>query len=295
VRNNPRGMGLEPQQSLAALFGTSVVGVAICDRQLRFQAVNDALASMNGFPAEAHIGKTIHNILGTAAARVEPAFQHVFVTGDPLSNFELTARLPTRTETGHWIENYYPIKSRSGKVLQVGVTVVEVTKRKNIEQSLYRLANQLRRTAKALKNQRGIWQLANEQAALSAVPLELLEDCIFETRIISALLRPELRLAAVGHQQIIFQPELEQVSSGENRFSPHSSHIPMSELRAHCLSRRERQVVQHLTEGKSNKEVAAILNISIRTVETYRARVMLKLGLRSLAELVRYALSDDIV
>jgi PAS domain S-box-containing protein len=272
-------MGLEPRQSLAALFSTSTVGVAICDRQLRFQAVNDALASMNGFPAEAHIGKTIRHILGTAAARVELAFRHVFVTGDPLSNFELTARLPTRTETGHWIENYYPIKARSGKVLQVGVTVVEVTKSKNVEQSLYRLANQLRQTAEALKNHRDIRQQT--------------ENCIFETRIISELLRPESRLAAIGHQQIIIQPELEQVSSGENRLSPYGSHTPMSGQRAHRLSRRERQVVQHLTEGKSNKEVAAILNISARTVETYRARVMLKLDLRSLAELVRYALSDN--
>lgn len=288
-------MGLEPQQSLAALFSISTVGVAICDRQLRFQAINEALASMNGFPAEAHIGKTIYHILGAAAARVESAFQHVFVTGDPLPNFELTARLPTRTEAGHWIENYYPIKSRSGKILQVGVIVVEVTRRKNVEQSLYRLAKQLRRTAKALKSHRGIRQQASEQAALSASPLELLENCICETRIIAELLRPELRLAAVRHEQILFQPGLEQVSSGEHRLSPRGSHTPMSELRARCLSHRERQVVQHVTEGKSNKEVAAIMNISIRTVETYRARVMLKLGLRSIAELVRYALSDNII
>ena len=295
MRGNPRGMGLEPQQSLAALFSISTVGVAICDRQLRFQAINEALASMNGFPAEAHIGKTIYHILGAAAARVESAFQHVFVTGDPLPNFELTARLPTRTEAGHWIENYYPIKSRSGKILQVGVIVVEVTRRKNVEQSLYRLAKQLRRTAKALKSHRGIRQQASEQAALSASPLELLENCICETRIIAELLRPELRLAAVRHEQILFQPGLEQVSSGEHRLSPRGSHTPMSELRARCLSHRERQVVQHVTEGKSNKEVAAIMNISIRTVETYRARVMLKLGLRSIAELVRYALSDNII
>jgi len=47
--------------------------------------------------------------------------------------------------------------------------------------------------------------------------------------------------------------------------------------------------------GKINKEIAAILNLSVRTVETYRARVMLKLGLRSLSELVRYALRNNII
>ncbi len=69
----------------------------------------------------------------------------------------------------------------------------------------------------------------------------------------------------------------------------------MSEFRAHSLSHRERQVVQLLATGKSNKETAAILSISVRTVETYRARAMLKLGLRSLAELVRYALRDNFI
>jgi DNA-binding CsgD family transcriptional regulator len=279
----------EPQQSLAALASISTVGVAICDRQLRFRAINDSLASMNGVPASAHIGKTIHHILGTAAARIEPAFQHVFVTGNPLSNFEVTARLPNRSETGHWIENYYPIRAGSGKVLQVGVIVLEVTKKKNAEQSLYRLTNKLRRAAKALQTQRD-----NERGARSAVPLELLENCISETRIISELLRPRLHLGAMRHQEILFQPEVEQVSAGENRLYSRDSHS-MSELSAPRLSQRERQVVQNLAMGKSNKEMAAILSISVRTVETYRARVMLKLGVRSLAELVRYALRKNII
>jgi FixJ family two-component response regulator len=69
----------------------------------------------------------------------------------------------------------------------------------------------------------------------------------------------------------------------------------VGELRVHRLSDRERQVLHHLAMGKFNREMASILNISVRTVETYRARVMLKLGLRSLAELVRYALRNDII
>jgi DNA-binding NarL/FixJ family response regulator len=280
----------EPQQSLAALASISTVGVAICDRQLRFRAINDSLASMNGVPARAHIGKAIHHILGTAAARIEPAFQHVFVTGNPLSNFEVTARLPNRSETGHWIENYYPIRAASGKVLQVGVIVLEVTKKKNAEQSLYRLTNKLRRAAKALQT-----QIHNERAARSAAPLELLVSCISETRVISELLMPRLHLGAMRHQEILFQPEVEQLSAGGNGLYPRDSHSPMSELSGPGLSHRERQVVQNLAMGKSNKEMASILSISVRTVETYRARVMLKLGVRSLAELVRYALRKNII
>ena len=285
----------ETQQLLPALLSTSTVGVAICDRQLRFRAINEALASMNGVPAQAHIGKSVDHILGSAAARVAPAFHHVFSTGNPLPNFELTARLPSRSETGHWIENYYPIKASSGKVLQVGVIVLEITKRKDVEKSLDRLTSKLHRAAKTLKTHGGIRPQAKEQAALSALPLELLENCISETRVIGELLRPQLRVAAEPHQPILFHPELAQTSEKENVFPPLGSHSPMGELRVHCLSGRERQVLQYLAMGKSNREMASILNISVRTVETYRARVMLKLGIRSLAELVRYALRNNII
>jgi DNA-binding NarL/FixJ family response regulator len=50
-----------------------------------------------------------------------------------------------------------------------------------------------------------------------------------------------------------------------------------------------------LAEGRSNKEVAAVLNISTRTVENHRAKVMEKLKLHSLGELVRYAVRNNIV
>jgi DNA-binding NarL/FixJ family response regulator len=61
------------------------------------------------------------------------------------------------------------------------------------------------------------------------------------------------------------------------------------------LSIRETEVVQLVVEGKSNKEVAAILGISPRTAENHRARVMDKLGLHSLSDLVRYAVRNKMV
>ncbi len=69
---------------LSALFHSSMVGVGILDRQFRFRAINDALASMNGIPASEHIGKTIYAVLGSAAAKVQPAFQQVFESGEPI-------------------------------------------------------------------------------------------------------------------------------------------------------------------------------------------------------------------
>jgi DNA-binding NarL/FixJ family response regulator len=61
------------------------------------------------------------------------------------------------------------------------------------------------------------------------------------------------------------------------------------------LTPREREVLQLLAEGKSNKEVAEILQISVKTAETHRANIMLKLDFHSVTELVRYAVRNKII
>ncbi|HVM59527.1 MAG TPA: response regulator transcription factor [Verrucomicrobiae bacterium] len=58
---------------------------------------------------------------------------------------------------------------------------------------------------------------------------------------------------------------------------------------------REREIIQLLAEGKSNKQVSDILGISIKTTETHRASIMRKLDLKSFADLVRYAVRNNIV
>jgi DNA-binding NarL/FixJ family response regulator len=61
------------------------------------------------------------------------------------------------------------------------------------------------------------------------------------------------------------------------------------------LTPREREVVQLLAEGKTSKEVAVVLNLSVKTAETHRTNVMRKLDLHSVADLVRYAVRNNIV
>ena len=61
------------------------------------------------------------------------------------------------------------------------------------------------------------------------------------------------------------------------------------------LTAREREIVQLLAQGRSNKEVAVALGISVRTAENHRASVLHKLSLDSLASLVRYAIRNGIV
>jgi DNA-binding NarL/FixJ family response regulator len=61
------------------------------------------------------------------------------------------------------------------------------------------------------------------------------------------------------------------------------------------LTAREREIIQLLAEGKSSKEVAAVLDISVKTAETHRANLMRKLDCHSVVELVRYAVRNMIV
>ena len=61
------------------------------------------------------------------------------------------------------------------------------------------------------------------------------------------------------------------------------------------LTSREREVVQLLAEGKSTKEVACILNLSVKTAETHRSNIMRKLEIHSVSALVLYAVRNNIV
>ena len=91
---------------------------------------------------------------------------------------------------------------------------------------------------------------------------------------------------------------IESVAAGRPYFSPAIERLLQDDRRTpssgfadryDTLSAREREVFQLIAEAKSNKEVAVLLGISPATVETHRARILQKLDVHSIAEVVRYA------
>lgn len=70
---------------------------------------------------------------------------------------------------------------------------------------------------------------------------------------------------------------------------------PVPEVAQDRLTRREREVVQLLAEGKTTKEVAAVLGMSVKTAETHRSNVMRKLNFHSVSQLVLYAVRNKII
>jgi signal transduction histidine kinase len=131
-------------RSLSAAFShASVLGFAILDNQLRYQAINSALVTTNGFPAEAHLGNTIRDLFGNRVAdEIQPHLNTLSATGNP-SVAEITATLPTRSEPGWWIDYYFPIKGASGKMIGLGIVVVEVTEQRKLERAIDKLARYL--------------------------------------------------------------------------------------------------------------------------------------------------------
>jgi DNA-binding NarL/FixJ family response regulator len=70
---------------------------------------------------------------------------------------------------------------------------------------------------------------------------------------------------------------------------------PVDRNPEHLITKREIQVLKLLAAGRTNKEIAAELDISLRTAETHRANIMHKLQMRSVTELVRYAVKHKLV
>lgn len=96
-------------------------------------------------------------------------------------------------------------------------------------------------------------------------------------------------LALASHRFFI-TPHVHQVLYGTE-----AKRAITKELSIGQISGREREILQLLAEGKSNKEVASLLGISVKTVETHRAAIMRKMKFESFSDLVRYAIRHQII
>jgi DNA-binding NarL/FixJ family response regulator len=291
----------EPHELLSTLFESSTVGVAICDRRFRYRAINNALAFMNGLPASEHLGKTLYAVLGAAAAKIQHPLEIVFATGRPLSNLEITAELPARTGLGHWIESYFPIKDEAEVVQEVGIIVLELTKRTEIEAALLKIADTLSSISSSLRKDSSALEPSDLSTARAAAVdviarcLAQLENCMSDVRATSRLLRDAPPSTAVPPSPHRWVAALDPLQKAHRQDFGTLDSIAGEPDCISPLSLREREVISLLAKGKTNKDIAGLLGISNRTVESHRARIMLKLGLDSLSDLVRYAVRTEII
>ena len=139
--------------------------------------------------------------------------------------------------------------------------------------------------------------------APSVIVLSMHADESYIIRALAAGARAYLLKDATDEDLI---PALRAVAAGKPFFSPTVTGVLIEDyvrqLQArgltdsyHLLTEREREVLQLLAEGRSNKEVAALLDVGVSTVETHRANLMQKLNLHNTAEIVLYAVRKRII
>jgi PAS domain S-box-containing protein len=122
---------------LNAFFASSPIGLKILDDQLRFVQINEPLAQINGLSARDHIGKTVREVLPDLAPTLEPLYQQVMTTGEPILNLELSGETPSLPGiVRYWMTSYFPIPGEEGRPSGVGSVVVEISDRKRIEAAL---------------------------------------------------------------------------------------------------------------------------------------------------------------
>jgi DNA-binding NarL/FixJ family response regulator len=102
---------------------------------------------------------------------------------------------------------------------------------------------------------------------------------------------------ALESQKTFFTPRVSQMvlDGFLNREKKRSEIEDVANPSGDLLTAREREVIQLLAEGRTSKEVAVTLNLSVKTAETHRTNLMRKLGLHSVADLTRYAVRNGIV
>jgi two-component system, NarL family, response regulator NreC len=128
--------------------------------------------------------------------------------------------------------------------------------------------------------------------------LSMHKDSVYVREILRAGARGYLLKDAVDEDLIA---AVRAVARGEGYLSPGVADAVLTDYRQHVtdpidlLTSREREVLQLIAEGKTNKEIATTLNLSVYTVDAHRGRIMEKLNLHSTGELVRFAIRKGLV
>ena len=146
---------------LENLYVTSPAGLSLHDSDFKYLRVNQALANINGFFIEEHLGKTIREIVPDLADTVEPILRQVIETNQPVCNVEIHRSTSAVTDfKRYWNASYYPVDLLNGK-RGVGSVIVDISDRTQAEESLRKSENNLVEAQK-LANL-GNWELEIEE------------------------------------------------------------------------------------------------------------------------------------
>ncbi|BAY78912.1 multi-sensor hybrid histidine kinase (plasmid) [Nostoc linckia NIES-25] len=148
---------LERQRSEAivqAFMAASPIALALFDRQLRFLYANEALAKINEFPLNEHLGRTLWESVPQIASQFAPLLLQVMETQQPVLNLEFNGELRPGVFR-HTIANHYPVCLPNGEAIGVGVAVMDISEISQVQQELRESENRLRLALESAEL--GIW------------------------------------------------------------------------------------------------------------------------------------------
>jgi len=122
---------------LDLLYAQAPLGLAMLDAEQRFVRINEALAQINGFPVQAHLGRTVWDLIPGIRDSAEPALLGVLKSGVALTDVLVIGTTPSMPDqTREWREQFYPVKTAAGNVIGIGIICEEVTERRRIQRDL---------------------------------------------------------------------------------------------------------------------------------------------------------------
>ncbi|MCZ0899358.1 PAS domain-containing protein, partial [Microcoleus sp. HI-ES] len=129
-----------------AFLKEAPAGICILDSQLRYVQINQFLAEINCLSPAEHIGKTVREILPNIAPIIEPLYEQILRTKQPLINIEMSGDNPRNPGfVRHLTGSYFPLLDKDGEAIGIGAVIIDITDRKQAEAALQK-SEQLYRT-----------------------------------------------------------------------------------------------------------------------------------------------------
>ena len=240
-----------------AFFHEAQILIACFDRELRYRAWNRYAEKMTSMPADQVIGRRPFDLFPALAEFGLQSFMQRALEGEAFTMQPFAYRHPGLDQARIFEATYLPIR---------GMAVPRQTRDGNFEFGDPR--DPIAGVMLVGRDTADLKQADGEKSAVT-MPKEVLAG--------------DTELRELSRQLVTAQGQDKSVVEAAAR-DPYDT-----------LSGREREVLQHVAEGMTNAEIGTRLFISRRTVEVHRANVMRKLGLRSQAALIRYALRRKLI
>jgi diguanylate cyclase (GGDEF)-like protein/PAS domain S-box-containing protein len=134
----PHAQGFQELLSeLEQVYRDSPIGLFSFDREFRFLRINTRMAGINGLPVEAHIGRSMREIVPDLAEPLEKIMRPVLDIGTPVLDLEIRGRTRSQPEQDLvWLVNYFPMRDAAGRIVGLFGAVLDITLRKNVEEAL---------------------------------------------------------------------------------------------------------------------------------------------------------------